>query len=105
MSKSWSPIPNLFGRDAYTEYFYDVKLFNQDTFDVSDDFEYIAEMYFRLDTDLMDHGRVDYTMYNLVEDLGGISELLVKTSAFVLGGFLSFNASLVIIDDLYSAND
>ena len=102
ISNSWFPIPNLFGKTDYVKEFYDFETFNMDVLDVSPTFDRIADMYFRLHEDLLLHEKIDYTLYNLLEDLGGISELLVKTATFIFGSFLSFNASLVIIDKLYS---
>ena len=102
VSNSILPIPNLFTKTDYTKTFYDFETYNVDTLDVSENYDRIADLYFRMHEDLTLHTKIDYTLYNLLEDLGGISELLVKTAAFIFGGFLSFNASLIMIDSMYS---
>ena len=33
--------------------------------------------------------------------MGGISTLLIKTSTFLIGGFLSYNCSIEIMKELY----
>ena len=61
-------------------------------------------MYFRLDTGMFFHSKYEYNLSDLIGDIGGIAELLVKCTSFILGGYLSFNASLEIIDSLYTSN-
>ena len=52
----------------------------------------------------MEHKRLEYDITDLIADIGGIQEILTKTTGFFLGGYLAFNASLVIIDELYGGN-
>ena len=48
--------------------------------------------------------KAEFNLSDLIGEIGGVAELLVKTVSFLLGGYLSFNASLEIIDSLYSCN-
>ena len=50
------------------------------------------------------HEKANYNLSDLIGEIGGIAELLVKVTSLLLGGYLSFNASLEIIDSLYSCN-
>ena len=85
--------------------FYDSSIFNHDTFDVNDHFTTIAEIYFRLDNNMIAHSRIEYGFSDLLGDIGGTAELLVKISAFLFSGYLSFNSSIEIMKDLYSCDD
>jgi len=69
---------------------------------VNEDFQYIARMYFRIATTQVDHERYEYDYADLLGDIGGIAEVMVKTAVFLIGGFLSFNSSIEIMKELYS---
>jgi len=62
-------------------------------------------MFFRLDVTQIVHKRFEYNLTDLLGDIAGIAELLFKLTAFVLGGFLSFNSSIEIMKDLYSHDE
>ena len=59
-------------------------------------------MYFRLDTSRVEHTELQYGISDYLGDIGGIAELLIKISSFLLGGYLSFNSSIEIMKELYS---
>ena len=82
--------------------FYDTIFYNHDEFKVDDDFPVIAVLYFRLATSKILHSRFEYNYANLLSDMGGIAEVMVKTSVFLIGGFLSFHSSIEIMKELYS---
>jgi len=64
-------------------------------------FNLIAKIYYRLDSSIIQHQRIEYGFADLLGDIGGMAEILTKTVTFFIGGYLSFNASLTIIDSLY----
>jgi hypothetical protein len=39
---------------------------------------------------------------DFLEDVGGISEVLTKTTVFLIGGFLAWNSELEMLISLYS---
>ena len=69
---------------------------------MNENFIHIANIYFRLDSGTVDHQCLEYSLGSLIGDVGGITEILTRVASFFLGGYLSFNATLVIIDELYS---
>ena len=52
----------------------------------------------------MFHSRVEYAFTDLLGDIGGTVELLVKISIFIFGGYFSFRSSTVIMKELYSSS-
>ena len=50
---NWLPFTN-----SGSASFYDTKIFNSDTFDVTKEYNTIAELYFRIDTDSFEHTRI-----------------------------------------------
>ena len=52
----------------------------------------------------MFHQRIEYAFTDLLGDIGGTVELLVKISVFIFGGYFSFRSSIIIMKDLYSSS-
>ena len=50
------------------------------------------------------HQRIEYAFSDLLGDIGGTVELLVKISIFIFGGYLSFRSDIIIMFDLYSGS-
>ena len=59
-------------------------------------------MYFRIHPTQLKHSRTEYGLADLLGDIGGTVELLVKIVIFVFGDYLSYNASIEIMKALYS---
>ena len=53
--------------------FYDVFLYNSDSISVSEEYNQIAEKFFRIDENRYDHSRNVYTLMDLLGDFGGIA--------------------------------
>ena len=57
--------------------FFDYKFYNSDTYDTgTTQGHLIAEMYFRIDTDKMEHSRQVYNLMDYLGDIGGIGDVL-----------------------------
>jgi len=91
-----------FGYAGESSRFYDVQGLNNDIFNVVQDFETIARVYIRLDTAQIKHERHEYDFFTLLGDVGGCYEILLQIAMFFLGGFFSFNASIELMQELYS---
>ena len=72
MQDTWYPNPFHEELD-----YYDILNFNSDTLDVAEDQNTIAEMYFRLDIDLIKHERSVYKLMDLLGDIGGVADILI----------------------------
>ena len=81
--------------------FFDYKFYNSDTFDVPEETEIAAEMYFRLDVDQITHGRVVFSLMDFIGELGGVSDFVLMVSSWVIGGYAAFHASIVTMSVLY----
>lgn len=57
--------------------FYDVTTFNSDEYAVSENYPLIAEMYFRIKTDAIDHSRVVFSLMEWLGAIGGIEDILM----------------------------
>ena len=73
------------------ESFYDVKHYNTDTLNVDPRSEVIAELYFRLDADMIEHSRKVYSFMDWLGDMGGIPAILSDGVMAIIGGYLAFN--------------
>jgi hypothetical protein len=76
--------------------------FNSDQVKVGDDYEKLAEMYFRIDVDEQIHTRHVFEFMDFLGSIGGIAEVLTKTAGFMLGGYLAWNSSIETLISLYS---
>ena len=61
----------------------------------------IAEIYFRIDVDQIEHMKNVYKLMDLLGDVGGVSEVVVWTIFFLFGGFLKFNQQMEIMINMY----
>ena len=106
--------PNLFyNHDAFFPFadyvhafadpslFFDFKFYNSFTYDVSVNETKIAEIYFRLDIDEIEHWRVVYGFFELLESLGGVPEILKSIAGFFIGSYLAFHSSMMQMKTLY----
>ena len=60
----------------------------------------IAEMYFRVKTDTVEHNRQVFSLMDWLGSIGGIEEILNKVCIFFFGGFLQFNAVISTLNAL-----
>jgi len=74
--------------------FYDITLYSSDYLTVGKDYSMIAEMYFRMSTDSLEHKRVVYKFMDWLGALGGVEKILMKIILLVTGGFTSFNSNI-----------
>ena len=58
-------------------------------------------MYFRIDSDQIEHTRIVYKFIDFLGDMGGITEILVCGILWVVGGYLNFNSSIEIMSSMY----
>ena len=70
-----------------TEHFHDVFLFNSDTLHVGEDYMSIAEMYFRLSVDKVEHTRIVYKFMDWLGALGGVGDIMMMMITFLIGGY------------------
>lgn len=80
--------------------FYEVKRNIDDAFHVKDDFKMIARIQFRIDGTQMNQERQEYDYVTFLGNIGGIYELFLGLMIFILGGFLTFNATVEMIKEL-----
>ena len=59
-------------------------------------------MYFRIQTDQIDHSRQVYRFMDWLGDVGGIGEILTILFMFVFGGYLKFHLVVTSMQSLYS---
>ena len=52
----------------------------------------IADVYFRLDINQIQHGRIVYSFMDWIMDLGGVPGLLMQVAGLVVGSHTFFNA-------------
>ena len=72
--------------------------------EVDDDYKMLAQLFIRLDVEEIIHTREVFSFMDFLGDLGGVTEILTKTSSFLIGGFLAWNAGLEMMISLYSHN-
>ena len=57
----------------------------------------VAEMYFRLSVNEVQHQRIVFKMMDWLGAIGGVEKILMKFIVFFLGGFAQFNSTLVTL--------
>ena len=62
----------------------------------------IAQIYFRLDTDKVEHTREVYRLMDWLGDIGGVYDVLSYLIMILFGGYLHFNHNLSTMMTLYS---
>lgn len=80
--------------------FYDVTYYSSDAIVVGENYMTIAEMYFRINTDCRQYHKSEYSLLNLLGDIGGVEMLLTQIFLFLLGGFIHFNGFVNTLDNL-----
>ena len=50
----------------------------------------LGEIYFRNDTDVVNHSRECFSFMSLVGDVGGVRDVLIAIISFFFGGFANF---------------
>ena len=61
----------------------------------------IVELYLRLDIDMIEHSRYVYNIYDYLESIGGIPEILKFIATLVVGTYCAFYAAIMNIGELY----
>lgn len=74
--------------------FYDISLFSSDTLQVSDEYNVICEMWFRIKTDAITHSRNVFGIMNWLGSIGGVNSVLIEIMGFFFCGFAEFNCSI-----------
>jgi hypothetical protein len=82
--------------------FYNLIPFNSDTVVVGHDYKVLAEMYFRIGVDEIIHSRHVFEFMDFLGSVGGVTEVLTRTSCFMIGGFLAWNSAIETMLSLYS---
>ena len=62
--------------ETYIDTFYDINFFNKDTYDVDPTQTVLGEYYIRLEVDEINHTRIVYDLYDYLESIGGVPEIL-----------------------------
>lgn len=70
-------VDNWHKKTVQLDPFYDYVFFNSDTYDVPKDKKEIAEVYFRLMTDMITHDRKVFAIMDFFGALGGVSRVLL----------------------------
>lgn len=84
-----------------TNLFYDFMFYNSDTFTVSEEETRLAEMYFRLEVDIISHSRVVFSSMDFIGSLGGVSGFVMDMAGWFYGGYAAFHSAFVTIFVLY----
>lgn len=82
-------------KQKITDLFYDMKFFSSDTFTVPKTQKVLAEMYFRMEVDIISHQRVVFSSMDFIGSLGGVSGFVLQMTQFVIGGYAAFHSSVV----------
>lgn len=85
ISDSWIP-----GKEEVVKFF-DSKVFNTDTYFVSDDIMAIADLWFRLDTDKIIHTRNVFGISDLLGTIGGVELVLLQIAGMIFKDYFKFN--------------
>ena len=83
------------------EQFYDTTVYNSDTFLVDDNNLFLGELYFRLETEEVTHHRIVKQLIDLIGVIGGLQRFLLQIANIIMGGYLTFNASIKVMNGLY----
>jgi len=75
--------------------------YNSDTFDVPDRKTEIAEMYYRLEVDIVYHSRVVFSSMDFIGSLGGVSDFVLMMAGLIYGGYATFHSMIITIFVLY----
>lgn len=81
--------------------FYDYVFYNSDTYEVEEDKTVLAELYFRLDSNQINHRRIVFSFMDFVGSMGGVSRILLTICGWVYGSYASFYSSISTITYLY----
>ena len=77
-----------------------MKFYNSDTFKVSKDKKVLAQMYTRLDTEVITHKRIAFDFMDLIGSLGGVNRIMMQLATYVIGGYAAFHSSLATANAL-----
>ena len=94
MEDSW--VPGVLGTKRK---FYEIIEFNTDVLQTTTNFKYVAQIYFRLAGNKLDHQRVVFQFKDWLASIAGIERLLLRILTFVYGGYAQFNSSIEIINE------
>ena len=96
---NWAPFTKAVNND-----FYELLHWNTDVFDVPKDepTNKIAEMYFRLNHEKINHSRKVFELYQLLGSVGGASYVLFSIFKYMIGGYCQLNLVVEIMTELYN---
>jgi hypothetical protein len=81
--------------------FYDFMFYNSDSFTVPKEKTELAEMYIRLEVDIISHSRVVFSSMDFIGSLGGVSDFVMQVARWFYGGYAAFHSAFVTIFVLY----
>ena len=76
-----------------------------DRVDVSNDYDKIAEVHFRLAEDEIIHTRTTYTFFEWLGAIGGVTFFLIGIMKDLFGGILYYDMIIELMSSLYSYSD
>ena len=79
--------------------------YNNDVFDVTADYNNIAEVYFRLGADQYKHTRKVFQFYDWLGSIGGVTRVLGRGFNLFFGTYIQLTASIAIMNSLYHGDD
>lgn len=83
--------------------FYDIKLYNSDTFEMeANTTKVIASMFFRIDTDIIQHTMIVFHLTDLLSEIGGLGTALTVLMSAALGGYMAYLADVKMVMHLYN---
>ena len=83
------------------EIFFDFFFYNLFTYDTPVNETKIADIYFRLEIDEIEHWRVVFGFFDFLESLGGVNEIISSIAYFLIGSYLVFHSNMMSIKVLY----
>lgn len=75
--------------------------YNSDSFTVPKEKTELAEMYIRLEVDIISHSRVVFSSMDFIGSLGGVSGFVMQIAGWFYGGYAAFHSAFVTIFVLY----
>jgi ABC-type uncharacterized transport system permease subunit len=76
-------------------------VYNSDLIYAKKDYNQLASMFFRLDSDKVIHERHVFQFSDWLASIAGIERLLLRVIIFGFGGYAQFNASIELINQQY----
>jgi len=61
----------------------------------------LAEIYFRLEVDMLKHERIVFDYMDWLGALGGVPDIIMMIVGFAIGGYVTFNSTFYTMAGLY----